>query len=289
VVGPGSGGALAPPTGSSTPSALAIVGLGLIGTSIALAWRRRYPNAVVVGVDTAEVICHPRIFETVSRASTDLAAVARAETVVLAAPVGAIVEMLPTIAGIARDALVVDTGSTKRAVLAAARSAGLTRFVGGHPMAGSERTGPDAARADLFDARPWFLIGRAPSAFEAGTFVRQLGATPLFMNDDGSEHDQVMAAVSHLPQVVATALMARVGETVGRDGLSHAGTGLRDTTRVAGSEARVWESVLGTNADALRPLLLKLSEDLQTIAGQLDDPAAIRRLFGLANMYRKEL
>ena len=288
MVGRDRGEALASPR-ASAPAAIAIVGVGLIGTSIALAWRRLHPHAVVVGVDNADVIRHPRVFETLSCASTDLAAVADAEIIVLAAPVGAIVDLLPSIAEIAPAALVLDTGSTKRAILDAARSARLTRFVGGHPMAGSDRSGPDAARADLFDARSWFVIGRAPAAFEAGTFVRQLGATPIFMNDDGSEHDRVMAAVSHLPQVVATALMARVGETVGRDGLAHAGTGLRDTTRVAGSEARVWESVLATNADSVRPLLLQLSEDLERLAGQLDDPAAIRRLFGLANMYRKNL
>lgn len=266
-----------------------IVGLGLIGTSIALALRRHQPDATVIGIDNADVIRHPRIVETFSVAATELAALSEAETIVLAAPVSAIVTVLPLIAAGAAGALVIDTGSTKRTILKAARAARLPRFVGGHPMAGSDRSGPDAARADLFDARPWFLIGQAPAAFEAGTFVRQLGATPIFMNDDGSEHDRVMAAVSHLPQLVATALLARVGETLGRDGLGYAGTGLRDTTRLAGSDAKVWESVLSTNADTLRPLLLQFSEDLQKIAGQLEDPAAVRRLFGLANMYRKDL
>jgi prephenate dehydrogenase len=267
----------------------AVVGLGLIGTSIALALRRCQPGATVIGVDNADVIRHARVAETFSIAATELAAVSRAEVILLAAPVGAIINALPSLAEAAPDALIIDTGSTKRAVLRAARAATLPRFVGGHPMAGSDRSGPDAARADLFDAKPWFLIGQAPAAFEAGTFVRQLGATPIFMNDDGSEHDRVMAAVSHLPQVVATALMARVGETIGRDGLAHAGTGLRDTTRLAASQASVWESVLATNADALRPLLQQLAHDLEHIAGQLDDPSAIRKLFGLANMYRKDL
>jgi prephenate dehydrogenase len=127
------------------------------------------------------------------------------------------------------------------------------------------------------------------AAFEAGSFVRQLAATPIFMNDDGSQHDKLMAAISHLPQVVATALMARVGETVGGEGLAYAGTGLRDTTRLAGSEAKVWESILATNADTLRPLLIQLAEDLQKIARQLDDASVVRRLFGLANMYRRDL
>jgi prephenate dehydrogenase len=94
--------------------------------------------------------------------------------------------------------------------------------------------------------------------------------------------------VSHLPQVVATALMLRVGEAVGHDGLAYAGAGLRDTTRLAESGASVWESVLATNADTLRPLLLELADDLRHIAGGLNDSAAVRRLFGTANLYRRE-
>lgn len=156
-------------------------------------------------------------------------------------------------------------------------------------MAGSDRTGPDAARADLFDARPWFLVGESPAALEVGAFARTLGATPLFLADDGSRHDELMAAVSHLPQVVVSALMARVGETVGHDGLHYAGSGLRDTTRLAGSEASVWESILSSNADSLAPLLRELAADLNQIANHLHDNGAIRRLFGLANMYRRDL
>jgi prephenate dehydrogenase len=124
---------------------------------------------------------------------------------------------------------------------------------------------------------------------EMGAVVQELGAAPVFMSDAGDEHDRLMAAVSHLPQVVVSALMARVGETVGQDGLDYAGAGLRDTTRLAGSEASVWESVLATNGDALQPLLMELADDLQKIARQLDDRAAVRRLFGIANMYRRAL
>ena len=99
----------------------------------------------------------------------------------------------------------------------------------------------------------------------------------------------MLAAVSHLPQVVVSALMARVGEAVGRDGLAYAGSGLRDATRLAASEASVWESILATNSDALAPLLTELADDLRRIAGQLDDPAAMRRVFGIASMYRRSL
>lgn len=268
---------------------IGIVGLGLIGTSIALALRRAQPEVALIGVDRAEVIHHPRIIDTFTTPTTDLVAVSNANLIVLATPVQTIIETLPALSALAPGARVTDAGSTKRQILAAARAAGLSDFVGGHPMAGSDRTGPDAARADLFDAKPWFLIGSAPALTEMGAFVQQLGAIPVFMTDDGSQHDRVMAAVSHLPQVVVSALMARVGETVGAEGLHYAGSGLRDTTRLAASEASVWESVLATNADALGPLLTQLAGDLQSIAGQLDDPVAMRRLFGMANMFRRNL
>jgi prephenate dehydrogenase len=268
---------------------IGIVGLGLIGTSIALAVRRASADAVLIGVDRDDAVRHPRIVETFDTTSTDLSVVGDADLVVLATPVQAILETLPRLPAIRSGARLTDTGSTKRAIMASARSAGLAGFVGGHPMAGSDRTGPDAARADLFDTRRWFLVGAAERVAEVGAFVQQLGATPVFMSDDGAAHDRLMAAVSHLPQVVVSALMARVGETVGREGLGYAGSGLRDSTRLAASEASVWESVLATNADALRPLLLELAGDLERIAGQLDDPSATRRLFGLANMHRRDV
>jgi prephenate dehydrogenase len=268
---------------------IGIVGLGLIGTSVALAARRAWPGAELFGVDGPNVIRHPRIVETFTVAATELSLVADTTLVVLATPVDAILDIIPRLCALTPNARITDTGSTKRAIMAAAREAGLKNFVGGHPMAGSEHHGPDAARADLFDARPWFLIGEAAAVADMGILVQALGAAPLFMSDGGAEHDRVMAAVSHLPQVVVSALMARVGETVGQDGLSYAGAGLRDTTRLAGSEASVWESVLATNGDALQPLLLELADDLQKIARQLDDRSAVRRLFGIANMYRRAL
>jgi prephenate dehydrogenase len=267
---------------------IGIVGLGLIGTSIALATRRAWPDAELVGVDRVDVICHPRIVETFTVAATELSAVAGSDVIMLATPVSVIVDMLPRLSAMSAPGMIIDTGSTKRTIVAAAQRAGLRSFVGGHPMAGSAQSGPDAARPDLFDTRPWFLVGNRASVVEAGAFVQKLGSTPIFMVDDGSEHDRVMAAVSHLPQVVATALMLRVGEAVGRDGLAYAGAGLRDTTRLAESGASVWESVLATNADTLRPLLLALADDLRHIAGDLNDSAAVRRLFGTANMYRRE-
>jgi prephenate dehydrogenase len=250
---------------------LAIVGDGLIGRSVQLAWRRRHPDAEVIAFDRGD----------------DLTPLASAGAVVLAAPVDVILGVLPRLPALAPAArFITDTGSTKQLIVEAA--AGLPRFVPGHPMAGGTSTGPDDARADLFDRRTWFLLpGDAdPSArAAAAAFVAELGARVVQLEDDGREHDRLVAAISHLPQVVATALRARVGETVGVEGLRHAGSGLKDTTRRAASHASMWAPILATNATALAPLLRALADDLIRVSRELDDRDAIDQLFARAHRF----
>lgn len=247
-------------------ASLAIVGPGLIGTSVALAAKRRWPDLEVRTIDRGD----------------SLNAIGDALVVVLAAPVGAILDTIPRLAAvITPQALVLDTGSTKRAIMAAAAAAGIQHFVGGHPMAGGTRPGPADARADLFDGRTWFLTnpGSQDAVRRAMKFVEALGARPVVLADYGEEHDRLMAAVSHLPQVTASALMAVVARAVGADNLQWAGTGLRDTTRLAGSDAAMWQSVLATNSGELRPLLKYFASELEAFADRLEDPEAVRKLF----------
>jgi prephenate dehydrogenase len=255
-----------------TTQGLAIVGPGLIGTSIALAAKRRWPGLQVNIVDKRDA----------------LSGIGGALVVVLSAPVDGILEAIGQLPRVVHpNALVIDTGSTKRAIVAAASAAGLRHFVGGHPMAGG--TGAAEARADLFDGRAWFLINPdSPDAVRrASRFVEALGATPIVLNDHGEEHDRLMAAVSHLPQVTATMLMTIVARAAGPDNLRWAGSGLRDTTRLAASQAAVWQSVLATNSRELRPLLKYLASELATFADQLEDPAAVKKLFDEANRARQ--
>lgn len=254
---------------------LAVIGAGLIGHSVALAARRADRATAIVEIDRND----------------SLEAARGADLIVLAVPVGTILELLATQADVLREAVTVDTGSTKRAIVLAARSAGLDRFVGGHPLAGAASSGPSGARADLFDGKPWFLAPHGASAdalSAAEQFVASLGARPVLLEDDGSEHDRVMGAVSHLPQVVASVLMTVVAGAAG-DRLSWAGSGLRDTTRLASSSAAMWESILSSNAAAVRPLLLELASELSRAADGLDNPTAIRQLFERANRARATL
>ncbi len=249
-----------------TEPRLAVVGPGLIGTSVALAASRRWPGLEVRTVDQGD----------------PLESISDSLVVILAMPVDVIIRTLPRLGSIMHpQALVIDTGSTKRAIMTAAAAAQLPQFVGGHPMAGGTTTGPSEARPDLFDGRAWFLTNPdAPDAVRrAVKFVEALGARPVVLTDRGEEHDRLMAAVSHLPQLVASALMVTVARAVGDDNLTWAGKGLRDTTRLASSQASVWESVLATNSQELKPLLRVLASQLVNLSDQLDDRKAIRAFF----------
>lgn len=251
-----------------TTQGLAIVGPGLIGTSIALAARRRWPDLQVRTIDKHD----------------SLSAIGDALVVVLSAPVDVILGAIPQLPLVIQPhALVIDTGSTKRAIMAAAAKARIAHFVGGHPMAGG--THAAEARADLFDGRAWFLANPdSPDALRrAAKFVEALGARAVLLPDHGEEHDRLMAAVSHLPQVTATMLMAVVSRAAGADNLQWAGNGLRDTTRLAASPASTWESVLASNSHELRPLLKYLASELAAFADRLEDPAAVRAVFDEAN------
>jgi prephenate dehydrogenase len=253
-----------------TVDVLAVVGPGLIGTSVVLAAKRKWPSIQTREIDRAE--------------SFDV--IRKADVVVLATPVSATIDILPEISRLIEPtALVIDTGSTKRAILQAAKAAGLKAFVGGHPMAGGTTAGPAEARANLFDNAPWFLMNPdAPAGLidRAARFVDGLGARTIRMNDHGEYHDHVMAAISHLPQVTASLLMTVVASAVRREDLEWAGRGLRDTTRLALSQASMWESVLATNHDEVRPLLKEMAQRLDALADRLEDPAAIKELFAAA-------
>ena len=251
---------------------IVIVGPGLIGRSIALATRRADPSVEIVEIDRDD----------------SLDAARGADLIVLATPVDIILNLIRDHADVLRSSVVLDVGSTKRAIVAAARTAALTTFVGGHPMAGGAAAGPAHARADLFDGRPFFLIpqGADTSARQLVTvFVQRLGATPIIMADDGAQHDGIVAAISHLPQLVASALMVLVANHA-EDHLQWAGNGLRDATRLAQGPAHVWQPISDTNAEALRPLLHELARHLEALADTLGDGRGVGELMEKANRAR---
>jgi prephenate dehydrogenase len=255
---------------------LAIVGAGLIGASVEQAARRAWPGVEVVTLD----------------AGHDLSAVAGADLVVLAAPVRANIALLEGIRPYVTPATVVtDTGSTKRAICAAAASLPAIDFVGGHPMAGGAKGGAANARADLFDGRPWILTPQpgnpAKAVGELESFVAGLGAVPHVMTPE--LHDRFVGAVSHLPQLTASALMHVVGKLAGDAGLEIAGPGLLDTTRLASSPPDIWKDIAATNEDVLREALAQLIHALTDLKDSLATGEGVDAVFTSASRWRTAL
>jgi prephenate dehydrogenase len=251
---------------------VAIVGVGLIGGSIALAVKRRWPKVHVTAIDRKSVV-ETALAMGAADAGGDNPGYARtAEIVVLAAPVLQNVATLKTLATyLPERALVTDVGSTKRAIVeAAADLPPRLPFIGGHPLAGAAVGGLHAARPDLFDDRPWILTpsNRTDSKQLAALslFVAGLRAVPKQM--DVMEHDRLLAYISHLPQLAVSALMHVVGDRAGADGLGMAGRGLRDTTRLATSPAETWRDIVATNGDNIALALDDLIAALQQFKAQ---------------------
>jgi len=269
---------------------VAIVGLGLIGGSLALATRERWPAVRVTGVDSDPVIAHVRGSGAIDRSASDVAAVGDADLIVLAAPVQQNLELLSRVP--ARQVVVTDVSSTKRVIVQAAKAMPAPiRFVGGHPVGGAERGGFAYARADLFDRRPWIFTPSTPVdepiVALLSRFVEGLGAVPVTLSAD--VHDRLMAFLSHLPQLTASALMAVVGEAVQSDGLGLAGRGLVDTTRLAASPANVWRDVCLTNAEAIGLALDALIGRLSDLRQRIGRGEDVDTLFEQAGHWRSLL
>ncbi len=232
---------------------LALVGTGLIGASIGLAATRN--GTRVAGWDPDPAALAAAVERgAVSDPAADLgAAIAGAQLVVVAAPIGQLPAQVATVLAEAGDATVTDVGSTKSSVVAAA--AGSPRFVGGHPLAGSEARGPEHASAELFQGATWFLTPTAHTEAHRHRlvhgFVGELGATPVAIDADA--HDRLVALTSHVPHVLANVVANQLGgaRIEGHDPLLNAGGALRDMTRIAGANPRIWVDILLDNAEAV--------------------------------------
>ncbi len=265
----------------STPSAVpfqrvAILGTGLIGGSFGLALRKHFPGISIVGYDRAEMLEAAIARGAVREAAQNLAAAVRgADLVYIALPIGATIEALPAV-GAARvaAALVTDSGSTKAAICRAARNAfaGGARFLGGHPMAGKEKSGIARADADLFSGARYALIGSAddpdPRVQGFAALVRKLGAEPVWC--DADTHDWAVGIVSHLPQMLAVALARVVQDETDETGLplSLAGPGLQDMLRLAGSPYGLWRDVAHTNTENIARALDRLEQAVEYLRTQ---------------------
>ncbi|MGE0813904.1 MAG: prephenate dehydrogenase [Vicinamibacterales bacterium] len=264
---------------------LLIVGAGLLGTSVALAVRRRWPEVHLTAVDVA-----PGAHAPFDRHVAADDVVPDADLTVLACPVDAFAAWMPRLAARQADAPLTDVGSVKRLPRALAAAAGLTEYVGGHPMAGGTTPGPGHAAASLFDGRSWAVTpnGASPRTVGLVTALAE-GCGARVVVTDADAHDAAVAATSHLPQIVASALMLVVADAADDDALALSGAGLRDTTRLAESRSAMWSPILAANADRIAPLLRGLAARLEAASARLADPEATARLVEDGRRARRRL
>lgn len=279
-------------------STVAIVGLGLMGGSLALALRARRACAKILGVTRNAALAARAVAQgLLDQASADLALIGAADVIILAMPVRAIIEQLPHVGQVAREgAMVIDVGSTKRHVVRAME--GLPAHVqpiGAHPMCGKEQAGFDAADADLYQNAVFVLTPLArtsPSTVAfAQTLAAAIGARPLVLDPD--RHDRIVAATSHAPFALAVALM-RAADRLARDDealYALAASGFRDTSRLAASDTTMMLDVLLTNGENVAGLLRDCSGRLAELAQLVEDrdEQTLRTLLERAAASRRQL
>jgi len=261
---------------------ITIVGTGLIGGSFGLALKKCGFTGRIVGCDRASVLKQAREKGAVDDIEVDPAAsVQGSQVVLLATPVGAIIELIGRLGpSLSATTLLTDVGSTKAEVLSRAaavfgKDTG-RRFLGGHPMAGKEQTGVEASDPDLFQGAIWLVTPSAKQNIFAGvsgeflSWVEKIGAGAASMEAD--MHDHVCGWVSHLPQFISTALAAALVDEFGEDAplLETGGRALREMTRISGSPYSMWRDVALTNKTNIQRALLKLEQRLAHIRENLD-------------------
>ncbi len=261
---------------------ITIIGCGLIGGSLGLAFKKHRLAGRIVGCDRAPVLERAQAKGAIDEGRTQPADAARgSQVIVLATPIGGIIENLGRLGpAVPVTTLFTDVGSTKAQVVAAAQkvfgpSVG-RRFLAGHPMAGKEQAGVDFADADLFLGAAWFLTpvaGQDIYAGMSGEFLQcvgKIGAKIASM--EAEAHDQICAWISHVPQMISTALAAALVEEFGEGApvLEAGGRALREMTRISGSPYSMWRDIALTNKQNIQDALLRLEQHLAHIRENLD-------------------
>jgi prephenate dehydrogenase len=275
---------------------IAIVGCGLIGTSLGLALHRKHNTGSIAGWDHNSHHLEAALAQgAIDRAAHSLPEVVHgAKLVVLATPLDTLAALMQALApGLALDALVTDVAGVKAPVLIDAKRYLPGRFVGGHPMAGGAQGGPAAARDDLFRETAWAVCPPPDATSEQLERLEQVivtvGAKPLRVS--AGAHDAAVSWISHLPQLLALELLAGVddrGGASGAAGLLAAG-GFRDLTRIGTSPSAIWQPVLAANRHHIASDLIDLSDRLRAVADDLRTGASLAPRFELASRIKRSL
>ena len=247
-----------------------IVGVGLIGGSFAMAIRKAGFTGKITGVSSTATIAESMSLGIIDASASLEEALPHADLIYLAQPIGRILHSLAQVDSYAKPgSLITDAGSTKQAIVTEARrSVHRARFLGGHPMAGKETRGAAAADADLFQNRPYVLTPSDPAEIDAAflAMLHSIGAHPVIMG--AAEHDRLVAASSHLPQLASTALASTLySEYAGAAQV--AGPGLLDSTRLALSSYDLWRDIVSTNTVAIEEALSAYIQKLEHIRENL--------------------
>lgn len=249
-----------------------VVGAGLLGTSVALGLRSRGVEVILADASPTHVAIAGDLGAGRAEAPGDAP-----QLIVVAVPPDVTARVVAAELAGFPDAIVTDVASVKAGILAELREQGadVSRYVGSHPLAGRERGGPLAARADLFAGRPWVVAAHDDISYRRAAaiddLILDLGATLVEMTPE--EHDRGVALISHVPQVVST-IMARRFVDAPNAALGLAGQGVRDVTRIAASDPDLWVQILGANATSVRDILVDYRADLDRFIDALADPAA---------------
>lgn len=267
----------------------AVIGAGLVGGSIALRLQREGHDVVVYDSDDqTRLSVRARGIDVVT-----LAQLRDADVVVFAVPTDAVADVVAAVGPHLRPgAVVTDVASVKAPVRAAFTSLGQCRIVLSHPMAGAATTGFGHADASLFDGCSWVVCAQpGEPGYDAIAELASVCGAGRVVSLDPDEHDHAVASVSHVVQLVSSALTAAVGslrDGNGFDVLQVAGTGWRDTTRLAGSSAQMWAPILTANAAEVVPVARRVISVLEQLCDAIDadDSDAISAVFGEANITR---
>jgi prephenate dehydrogenase len=261
---------------------ITIIGTGLMGGSFGLALKRHQFAGRIIGCDRSPVLERARAKAAVDDGHTNpVEAVRGSQIIVLATPVGGIIDLIKRLGpGLPSKTLLTDVGGTKVEVLEQAKTVFRqhtgTRFLGGHPMAGKEQSGVEFADPDLFQDAAWFVTPVPGQKIYDGLsgeyldWVEKIGAR--IASTDAKEHDQLCAWISHLPQMISTALAAALVDEYGEDAplLEAGGRALREMTRISSSPYSMWRDIALTNKTNIRAALLTLEQHLAHIRENLD-------------------
>ena len=279
---------------------ITIIGVGLIGGSFGFALKEKKTNFKIVGIDKKEIIEKAIARGAIDEGTVNLKeGIKEADIVIIATPVKTILNILTQINPfLKKGCLVTDTGSTKGQIVERADKV-LSKdifFIGGHPMAGSEEYGIESANPHLFQDRTYILTPTKKSnliAFEKiFLLIEVIGAKRLIL--DPLEHDRIVGAVSHLPQIIAVSLINMVSELIQKENNNNyfkaVGEGFKDITRIASSPYKIWEDICYTNKEIILEMIQEFRNYLGIIEDKLkNDPSILKEEFQKASKLRENI